>query len=168
MTGVPVLIRIRLGLGLAVVGVFGYAAWAATDLNGIARPFPLSVAVAGLVFAVAGVAVDVVRWRRGESLLGTALETTAVVRESSDDTDADSGSAALRAMYYLLLVTAYLICVWLAGIYVASALLLVYFGRREARQGWLGTLLMSAIVLAALAAVTRLLDLALPPSLIGW
>ena len=161
----------NVGPQLAFVGgaiaVLLYAVWSSLRLSPLGRIFPLSVAVATLVFCV--VLVVVLRVRPGVSPANVDLEwgTKAAKGGRQSDIEAGAGEGGggtwRSAGWFGVLVAA----VGVLGFLPGALLFFLAFLRRKAQQSWGLTLLLTACVIVALATIANLLLVELPGGLIA-
>ena len=148
------------GPQLAFVGgaiaVLLYAVWSSLRLSPLGRIFPLSVAVATLVFCVA--LVVVLRVRPAVSPANVDLEWGAEGGAVSG-----GGGTWRSAGWFGVLVAA----VGVLGFLPGALVFFMAFLRRKAEQSWGLTLALTACVIVALATVANLLLVELPGGLIA-
>ena len=150
----------NVGPQLAFVGgaiaILLYAVWSSLRLSPLGRIFPLSVAVATLVFCVA--LVVVLRVRSGVSPANVDLEWGAEGGAVSG-----GGGTWRSAGWFGVLVAA----VGVVGFLPGALLFFLAFLRRKAEQSWGLTVALTVCVIVALAAVANLLLVELPGGLIA-
>ena len=150
----------NVGPQLAFVGgaiaMLLYAVWSSLRLSPLGRIFPLSVAVATLVFCV--VLVVVLRVRPGVSPANVDLECGAEGGAVSGE-----GGTSRSAGWFGVLVAAVGVLRFLPG----ALLFFMAFLRRKAEQSWGLTIALTACVIVALTAVANLLLVELPGGLIA-
>ena len=150
----------NVGPQLAFVGgaiaMLLYAVWSSLRLSPLGRIFPLSVAVATLVFCV--VLVVVLRVRPGVSPANVDLECGAEGGAVSGE-----GGTWRSAGWFGVLVAA----VGVLGFLPGALLFFMAFLRRKAEQSWGLTIALTACVIVALTAVANLLLVELPGGLIA-
>jgi hypothetical protein len=160
---------IRLALGVAILAVFVFAAMEAMHYSRLARYMPLYVSAAGIVFSLLSIGVDLWRLRTARALRTTAAIVAPEDFEAPGRLSQGEEMQRIRlAMYYLLWVLGYVALIGIVGLPVATAIFLGLFLAIEARMRILGTAVGIGLVLLALLALTRLVNLRWPPSLIGW
>ena len=161
----------NVGPQLAFVGgaiaMLLYAVWSSLRLSPLGRIFPLSVAVATLVFCV--VLVVVLRVRPAVSPANVDLEWGAEAAKGGHQSNAEAGAGEggggtwRSAGWFGVLVAVVGVVGFLPGVLV----FFMAFLRRKAQQSWGLTLLLTACVIVALAAVANLLLVELPGGLIA-
>ena len=161
----------NVGPQLAFVGgaiaMLLYAVWSSLRLSPLGRIFPLSVALATLVFCVA--LVVVLRVRPGVSPANVDLEWGAEAAKGGHQSNTEAGAGEggggtwRSAGWFGVLVAAVGVVGFLPGVLV----FFMAFLRRKAQQSWGLTLLLTACVIVALAAVANLLLVELPGGLIA-
>lgn len=161
----------NVGPQLAFVGgaiaVLLYAVWSSLRLSPLGRIFPLSVAVATLVFCVVLVVVLRVRPTTTPANVDIEYDTEAANGgiQSNAEADAASGGGGTwrSAGWFGVLVAA----VGVLGFLPGALVFFMAFLRRKAQQSWGLTLALTACVIVALAAVANLLLVELPGGLIA-
>ena len=161
----------NVGPQLAFVGgaiaMLLYAVWSSLRLSPLGRIFPLSVAVATLVFCV--VLVVVLRVRPAVSPANVDLEWGAEAAKGGHQSATEAGAGEggggtwRSAGWFGVLVAA----VGVVGFLPGALVFFMAFLRRKAEQSWGLTLLLTACVIVALAAVANLLLVELPGGLIA-
>ena len=161
----------NVGPQLAFVGgaiaMLLYAVWSSLRLSPLGRIFPLSVAVATLVFCV--VLVVVLRVRPAASPANVDLEWGAEAAKGGHQSATEAGAGEggggtwRSAGWFGVLVAA----VGVVGFLPGALVFFMAFLRRKAEQSWGLTLLLTACVIVALAAVANLLLVELPGGLIA-
>ena len=161
----------NVGPQLAFVGgaiaMLLYAVWSSLRLSPLGRIFPLSVAVATLVFCV--VLVVVLRVRPAVSPANVDLEWGAEAAKGGHQSNTEAGAGEggggtwRSAGWFGVLVAA----VGVVGFLPGALVFFLAFLRRKAQQSWGLTLLLTACVIVALAAVANLLLVELPGGLIA-
>ena len=161
----------NVGPQLAFVGgaiaMLLYAVWSSLRLSPLGRIFPLSVAVATLVFCV--VLVVVLRVRPAVSPANVDLEWGAEAAKGSHQSNTEAGAGEggggtwRSAGWFGVLVAA----VGVVGFLPGALLFFLAFLRRKAEQSWGLTVALTVCVIVALAAVANLLLVELPGGLIA-
>lgn len=161
------LIRLRLGLTIAVAVLFAAMAWEATEFQTLARYFPQAITVAGGVFAVLSALFDVARilspHRRASDDSGGSDALAMDVEETGDN--ASFQRNVLRALYYLAWFIGYGVLISLVGILIASAIFLVLFLKIEAHAKWRLVLICTASMVVLLYLTASVLSLHWPTPL---
>ena len=161
----------NVGPQLAFVGgaiaILLYAVWSSLRLSPLGRIFPLSVAVATLVFCV--VLVVVLRVRPAVSPANVDLEWGAEAAKGGHQSNTEAGAGEggggtwRSAGWFGVLVAA----VGVVGFLPGALLFFLAFLRRKAQQSWGLTVALTVCVIVALAAVANLLLVELPGGLIA-
>ena len=161
----------NVGPQLAFVGgaiaMLLYAVWSSLRLSPLGRIFPLSVAVATLVFCV--VLVVVLRVRPAVSPANVDLEWGAEAAKGGHQSNTEAGAGEggggtwRSAGWFGVLVAA----VGVVGFLPGALLFFLAFLRRKAQQSWGLTVALTVCVIVALAAVANLLLVELPGGLIA-
>ena len=149
------------------IAILLYAVWSSLRLSPLGRIFPLSVAVATLVFCVA--LIVVLRVRPSTSPANVDLEYGVEDGKGAHQSDAEAVTASggggtwRSAGWFGVLVTAAGVLGFLPG----ALIFFLAFLRRKAQRSWGLTLTLTACVIVALAAAANLLLVELPGGLIA-
>lgn len=160
--------HLRLGFSLFILCVFAYAAFDAWDFSRRARYMPLYVSVGGMVLSLLLISLDLWRARSADGRVpqrrGVAIEDLAAEDFFSPE---DERHRLKVTSYYLLWMVGYVGLIAVIGVPTASALFLGLFLRIESRMKLPAIALSIAGMLIGLLALTHLMNLRWPSSLMG-
>ncbi|HEY9539217.1 MAG TPA: tripartite tricarboxylate transporter TctB family protein [Kiloniellaceae bacterium] len=160
---------LRVGFTIAVLCLFAYAGFEALSFSRLARYMPLYVSVAGAALSLPLLLAELRRLRApGGDAANRAPSSIEEYSVGDPLTDAEERKRFWTTAYYLGWMVGYVALIGIVSLPVASAVFLGAFLRLEGRMSYPFVGLSVAALVAALFAVTYLMHLRWPTSLIGW
>jgi hypothetical protein len=140
-----------LGFDLLFVAMFAYAAVQAVDFQPLARVFPLSVSVAGLVLSLVNLVFDAFAVRpHSHRPIGGRRRVTGSIVSISDISSGDEPLNTRRALGYAGTLLGYFVLVYAIGTYYASFLFIVAFLTGLGKVKWWKAVIGAAVAVGVL------------------
>ena len=163
----------RFSLSLLVTITFAAGAFVATDWRMTARVMPFTVSVAGFLFGLINLALDI---RRLQKVRSGRVRPQNV--ETSDDTITPDGPAATDAglaeraeirkgLMYMSMVLGLIAAIYVFGAMLGAALFIAAFLRFKGQESWLFTAVGTAGVVLFIYVVETYMGLYMPENLLG-
>lgn len=154
-------VRLVIAFDAFLLAVFVGMAVIATGFSPLARTFPLTVSVAGVVLAAARLASQMWKYARSSVAVADHGQTDA----ASTEENASEGTTK-RVVRFFGWILGYLLLIKVAGLLIATAIFITAFSRIEARMRWIHIAIVALAALAGLYLLGSLLGIVWPQGMV--